>query len=216
MWLIVTELPDLVIIEQSVKVNQKARILELKQRNDEEHYSDNLYAISIKEDTAVEQQVDDLDNGNLNVYERKVCYNECEKMYAEAVVFIIKKLVRLIDVTLEQWIDLKYDDHTMVGNENKGSVVATWLIRSYKKQFKEYMEIKKQKEEYGLDVGMEYDPSHVDFGKWLASNFSNYMTKDWYRKNALWIYWKRGDDEEVITDNELSNPGKESMLNLWI
>ncbi|GJU19298.1 hypothetical protein Tco_1152640 [Tanacetum coccineum] len=41
-----------VIIEQIVKVNQKARTLELKQRNHEEHYSDNLYAISIKEDTA--------------------------------------------------------------------------------------------------------------------------------------------------------------------
>ncbi|GJT23908.1 hypothetical protein Tco_0893845 [Tanacetum coccineum] len=41
-----------VIIEQRVKVNQKARILELKRRNHEEHSSDNLYAVSIKEDTA--------------------------------------------------------------------------------------------------------------------------------------------------------------------
>ncbi|GJY67013.1 hypothetical protein Tco_0469251 [Tanacetum coccineum] len=41
-----------VIIEQRVKVNQKARILKLKQRNHEEHCSDILYAISIKEDTA--------------------------------------------------------------------------------------------------------------------------------------------------------------------
>ncbi|GJX97509.1 hypothetical protein Tco_0353307 [Tanacetum coccineum] len=40
-----------IIIEQRVKVNQKARILELKQRNHEEHCSDNLYAISIKEGT---------------------------------------------------------------------------------------------------------------------------------------------------------------------
>ncbi|GKB41186.1 hypothetical protein Tco_0886128 [Tanacetum coccineum] len=43
---------DIVIIEQRVKVNQKARILELKRRNHEEHCSDNLYAVSIKEDTA--------------------------------------------------------------------------------------------------------------------------------------------------------------------
>ncbi|GKB37181.1 hypothetical protein Tco_0882123 [Tanacetum coccineum] len=41
-----------VIVKQRVKVNQKACILELKQRNHEEHCSDNLYAISIKEDTA--------------------------------------------------------------------------------------------------------------------------------------------------------------------
>ncbi|GJS17423.1 hypothetical protein Tco_0411895 [Tanacetum coccineum] len=39
------------IIEQRVKVNQKARILELKRRNHEEHCSDNIYAVSIKDDT---------------------------------------------------------------------------------------------------------------------------------------------------------------------
>ncbi|GJT83056.1 hypothetical protein Tco_1057398 [Tanacetum coccineum] len=39
------------IIEQRVKVNQKARILELKRINHEKHCSDNLYAISLKEDT---------------------------------------------------------------------------------------------------------------------------------------------------------------------
>ncbi|GKB36318.1 hypothetical protein Tco_0881260 [Tanacetum coccineum] len=56
---------------------------------------------------SVEQQMDDLDNGYLDVYERKVCYDECEKIYAEAVIFINKRLVRLIDVTIEQWLDLK-------------------------------------------------------------------------------------------------------------
>nr|GEW68700.1 hypothetical protein [Tanacetum cinerariifolium] len=59
-------------------------------------------------------------------------------MDVEAVIFIDKRLVRLIDVTVKQWLDLKYDDHTM---------------------------------------------------------------------NALWVYWTRGDDKEVITDDELSNPG---------
>ncbi|GKC69787.1 hypothetical protein Tco_1115670, partial [Tanacetum coccineum] len=40
------------ISEQRVKVNQKARILDIKRRNQKEHYSENLYAVSIKEDTA--------------------------------------------------------------------------------------------------------------------------------------------------------------------
>ncbi|GKD31835.1 hypothetical protein Tco_1242613 [Tanacetum coccineum] len=124
----------------------------------------------------VEQQMDDLDNRNHDVYERKLYYDECEKMYAEAMIFVNKRLVRLIDVTVEQWLDLKYDDHTMVSNEVKESVIATWLIQSYKKQFDEYMEIKKQKE------------------------------------NALWIYWTRGDAEEVITDNELSNLGDGNLI----
>ncbi|GKE55756.1 hypothetical protein Tco_1494941, partial [Tanacetum coccineum] len=82
-------------------------------------------------------------------------------------------LERLIDVTVEQWLDLKYSDYTMVSNEIKESAIATWLIWSYKKQFKEYMEIKKQKEVYGLDADMEYDLSNVDFSEWLASQFSN-------------------------------------------
>ncbi|GJW76235.1 hypothetical protein Tco_0137917 [Tanacetum coccineum] len=41
-----------VIIEYLVKINKKARILELKQRHFEDYYSDTQYAVSIKEDTA--------------------------------------------------------------------------------------------------------------------------------------------------------------------
>ncbi|GKA77933.1 hypothetical protein Tco_0784470 [Tanacetum coccineum] len=41
-----------VIIEQRVKDDKKARILELKRRNHEDHCSDNLYIVSIKDDTA--------------------------------------------------------------------------------------------------------------------------------------------------------------------
>nr|GEV21282.1 hypothetical protein [Tanacetum cinerariifolium] len=100
----------------------------------------------------------DLDNGILDVYTRKLCYNDCEKMYAEAVIFINKRLIRLINVNVEQWLDLKYGDHTMVSNDVNESVIATGLIRSYKKQFDEYMEIKKQKKLYVLDAGFKtYD-----------------------------------------------------------
>ncbi|GJU78078.1 hypothetical protein Tco_1275148 [Tanacetum coccineum] len=42
----------LIIIEQRVNVNQKARILELKRRNHKDYCFDNRYAVSIKEDTA--------------------------------------------------------------------------------------------------------------------------------------------------------------------
>ncbi|GKB56923.1 hypothetical protein Tco_0913109 [Tanacetum coccineum] len=155
--------------------------------------NDDLFTYEVKVpelsySTSVEKQIDDLDNGSLYVFERRLCYDECEKMYAEAMIFVNMRLVRLIDVTVEQWLDLKYDDHTM------------------------YMEIKKQKEVYGLDASMGYNPSNVDFGEWFASRFSNYMTMDWYTKNALWIYWTRGDAEEVITDNELSNLGEGNLI----
>ncbi|GJT13695.1 hypothetical protein Tco_0860737 [Tanacetum coccineum] len=72
-------------------------------------------------------------------------------------------------------------------------------------QFEDYMEIKRQKKVYRLDADMEYDPSNVNFAEWSVSKFSKHMTMDWYTKNALWVYWIRGDDEEVLTEDELSD-----------
>ncbi|GJV90389.1 putative reverse transcriptase domain-containing protein [Tanacetum coccineum] len=39
----------------------------------------------------------------------------------------------------------------------------------------------------------------------ISSTFRNYKTVDGCTKNDLWDYWTREDDEEVITDDELSN-----------
>nr|GEY20088.1 hypothetical protein [Tanacetum cinerariifolium] len=36
---------------------------------------------------------------------------------------------------------------------------------------------------------------------------------DGYTKNALWDYWRRADDKEVMTNNELSNPKDENLAN---
>ncbi|GJZ56361.1 hypothetical protein Tco_0611554, partial [Tanacetum coccineum] len=74
-----------------------------------------------------------------------------------------------------------------------------------------YMEIKRQLEVYGLYTDVECDPTNIDFAEWLASKFSNYRTMVWYTKNALCLYWLRGDDEEVLTDDELSNLEEENM-----
>nr|GEU48630.1 VIER F-box protein 2 [Tanacetum cinerariifolium] len=58
---------------------------------------------------------------------------------------------------------------------------------------------------HGSADDMEYDPSNVEFTKWLASKFYNHMTMDQYTKNALWIYWARGDDNVELTDEESFN-----------
>ncbi|GJU37778.1 hypothetical protein Tco_1186132 [Tanacetum coccineum] len=58
---------------------------------------------------------------------------------------------------------------------------------------------------HGSDDDMEYDPSNVEFTIWLALKFYNYRTMDHYTKNALWIYWARGDDEVELTDEESSD-----------
>ncbi|GKC81434.1 hypothetical protein Tco_1137151 [Tanacetum coccineum] len=49
---------------------------------------------------------DDSNDGDLNIYEPSICYYEIEGIDAEAVIFVNKRLVRLMDVTVEQWLDL--------------------------------------------------------------------------------------------------------------
>nr|GEW13496.1 hypothetical protein [Tanacetum cinerariifolium] len=39
------------------------------------------------------------------------------------------------------------------------------------------------------------------------------MIMDQYTTYALWDYWRRGDDEEVIIDDEISNIGEENLMN---
>ncbi|GKC81114.1 hypothetical protein Tco_1136831 [Tanacetum coccineum] len=139
-------------------------------------------------------------------------YEECEKIYVEAVIFINNRLVRLIDVTVEQWLDLKYGNHMTMDVNVKKEVISTWLIRSYKMQFEEYLEIKKQRDTCVCDVDMEYDPSNLVFANWIASKFHNHLDMDWYTKNALWIYWARGDDEFELFDDEPSDPNDENLM----
>ncbi|GJU37275.1 hypothetical protein Tco_1185629 [Tanacetum coccineum] len=50
---------------------------------------------------------------------------------------------------------------------------------------------------------VEWDPTNIEFRSWLASKFRNHKIMDRYTKNALWDYSRRGDDEEVIIDDEL-------------
>nr|GEW75107.1 ribonuclease H-like domain-containing protein [Tanacetum cinerariifolium] len=99
-----------------------------------------------------------MDNYDHEVYERSLCYDEEEKSYVEAVIFINTRLVRLIDVTVVQWLDLKYGNHETMDKKIKDVTIQQWT------------------------------------------------------GTALWMYWVRGDDEEVLSDKELSNP-KEIYVN---
>nr|GEV63454.1 C2 calcium/lipid-binding domain, CaLB [Tanacetum cinerariifolium] len=130
---------------------------------------------------------DNSNDGDLDIYEPRVCYDENDRIYAEALIFVNKRLVRLMDVTVEQWLDLIYDDHKKV-------------------------DVKKQWVTCGIDADMEYDPSDVEFTEWLASKFYNHMTMDRYTKNALWIYWTRGEDEAELTNKEFFDPDDENLI----
>ncbi|GKD61672.1 hypothetical protein Tco_1299181 [Tanacetum coccineum] len=82
---------------------------------------DDLFTYEIENPTPCVKQTSDATNNNLESYEWKMSYEECKKIYAEAVILIDKRLVRLIDVIVEQWLDLKYGNHkTMDKNIKKG------------------------------------------------------------------------------------------------
>ncbi|GKE12848.1 VIER F-box protein 2 [Tanacetum coccineum] len=70
----------------------------------------------------------------------------------------------------------------------------------------------KRRDTYARDVDMEYDPSNLVFAKWLVSKFYNHLDMDWYTKNALWIYWARGDDEVELFDKESLDPDDENLI----
>nr|GEU74218.1 retrovirus-related Pol polyprotein from transposon TNT 1-94 [Tanacetum cinerariifolium] len=149
-------------------------------------------------------------NDDLFTYEIEVPKpTQCVK---QTMILINKRLVRLIDVTVKQWLDLKYGNYKTMDKNIKKGVIGTWLIRSYKTQFEEYLEIKRERETYAREVDMEYNPSNLEFIKWPASKFYNHLEMDWYTKNALWIYWKRGDDEVKLTDEESSDPNDENLI----
>ncbi|GJS24851.1 hypothetical protein Tco_0453483 [Tanacetum coccineum] len=131
----------------------------------------------------VEQQTGNQTKKELENYEWKMCYEECEKIYAEAVIFIDRRLARLIDVTVEQWLDLKYGDRETMDENVMKEVIATLLIRSYKQQFKDYLEIRKQRDTYAREVDMEYNPCNM----------------------------ARVDDEVKLTDEELFNLEDEDL-----
>ncbi|GKB00170.1 hypothetical protein Tco_0828163 [Tanacetum coccineum] len=78
------------------------------------------YKVEIPEPSraqSVEQQYDDLKNSDLEIFAPQKCYEEYERMFAEAMILINGKLIRLIDVTIEQWPDLKFGDHRKVNKE---------------------------------------------------------------------------------------------------
>nr|GFB63514.1 hypothetical protein [Tanacetum cinerariifolium] len=149
------------------------------------------YEVGVVEDfcfPCIEQPCENFKNGSLDIYELRQCYDEYERIFAIDVSLIDDRLVKLIDITLEQWLDLKFRDHKKVDKEIVEGVVATWLIQSYRKQFDEYIEIKRRLEVNGINIDVECDPTNVEFPKWLALKFNNHLTKDWYTMNALWLY----------------------------
>ncbi|GKA95369.1 hypothetical protein Tco_0817407 [Tanacetum coccineum] len=52
----------------------------------------------------------------------------------------------------------------------------------------------------------KWDSTNVVFENWLASKFTNHMMMDPFTKNSLWDYWKKVNDQEVLTNEVFFDP----------
>jgi hypothetical protein len=86
---------------------------------------------------------------------------EDEMMYA-AQILIKNKLVRLMDISLTDWLGLKYGDPELAPMNEVKRIITSWLSRSFKEQVDEFVEIKKRMvSDTSFDVNN--DPNDNDF-----------------------------------------------------
>ncbi|PWA57211.1 hypothetical protein CTI12_AA411170 [Artemisia annua] len=85
-----------------------------------------------------------------------------ERIYAESEILFHKKLVRLMDISLEEWLELQYGDPEFAPIDEVKRIVTSWLTRSFKEQFNEFMEIRR-KMIGNTSPDINYDPNNVDF-----------------------------------------------------
>nr|GEU51938.1 hypothetical protein [Tanacetum cinerariifolium] len=151
------------------------------------------------------------------------------------VFFINKRLVMLIDVTMEQLLDLKYDDHTMASNEIKESVIATWKLYRFKNGHANgpltigktkniameeiYQEIKESKEESSKDPSI-YEWEDFERGNHIEtntdSNYNPYLNIFRIFKDGAGINndYKTQENEEWFDENELMGDDNDKIGDL--
>ncbi|PWA62191.1 hypothetical protein CTI12_AA364600 [Artemisia annua] len=87
---------------------------------------------------------------------------EDERMYVESEVLFHKRIVRLMDISLKEWLELKYGDPEFAPMDDVKHIVTSWLTRSFKEQFNEFMDIrKKMMRNTSFDVN--YHPNNAGF-----------------------------------------------------
>ncbi|GKA01927.1 hypothetical protein Tco_0674592 [Tanacetum coccineum] len=159
----------------------------------QENYYSGITSITINGKDAYELKGSFLDD---------LCKNAFSGTNEEDAVEHIEYFLKIVDP-----IDLPNVNHerlrlavfpiSLVGNaskwfdEFKGSI-TTWVM--------------------GTDADMEYDPFNFEFSEWLASKFYNHKTMDRYTKNALWLYWTRGNDEVEFTNEEFSDLDDKNLI----
>nr|GEU52058.1 reverse transcriptase domain-containing protein [Tanacetum cinerariifolium] len=135
------------------------------------------YELGVLEDSyfpGVEQSYDDLENGDLDIYESRQCYDEYERMFAEAIILIDNRLKKGDDEEV-----LTYDEFSNLEEENlcEGDEIANvfkieihiFLFETPQcKEFKEFSHL------FHIDVDV------------LIKDLSGFKTYEDYKNNYEW------------------------------
>ncbi|GJT56110.1 hypothetical protein Tco_0991164 [Tanacetum coccineum] len=108
----VTSWTMVINIENTFRVWQASYTFGAQYRKDEDSW-----VSSVPSD---KKEGDDSNYGDLDVYEPQVFYDENDGIYAQAMIFVNKRMVRLMGVIVEQWLDLMYGDHKKVDIKTRG------------------------------------------------------------------------------------------------
>ncbi|GJV30582.1 hypothetical protein Tco_1387030 [Tanacetum coccineum] len=130
--------------------------------------NDDLFTWEIevpKPTPSVEQQTSDPKHNDPREYEWKINYDECEKIYAEEVIFINKRLIRLNDVTVEQWLDLKYGDHKTMDKNVKKGVIEPKTYEDYES------DLNNEDDEPRSEDGVPYEVSAYAVSRFLDMTY---------------------------------------------
>ncbi|GJS09717.1 hypothetical protein Tco_0366513 [Tanacetum coccineum] len=115
--------------------------------------------------------------------------------------------------TMEEYMTITRINYESGNEKGRIELKGRFLIELRDNAFSGINAASKRKIETNeVNIKVDWDPTNIEFESWLASKFRNHKTMDRYTKNALWDYWRRGDDEEVITDNGLSNPRDDNLI----
>ncbi|GKC69723.1 hypothetical protein Tco_1115606 [Tanacetum coccineum] len=162
---------------------------------------------------------DNLTNDDFDVYEPRVCYDENEQIYAEAMILFNKRLIRGNDeevLTDDELSDLEEEKEPTCNSNEDGYCNGGKLPRmiqvgnmTYLQNYDWYKELEDgdlKDENFKEKAILEGSWGHENregknFSSWLKECFGNYHELDYELMRKLEEYWRGKKEEEESSDD---------------